>query len=65
RSFIPCYEERLVGIEKEVYYFKKGKKYTGRIKGINEKGQLLIKNKRDDLEKLIASEIHFSSQQFT
>lgn len=64
RYFIPIYEKHLLGVGREVYYMKKDKKHHGRIKGINKAGQLVVINKKDELEVLIANEIHFSSQQF-
>ena len=64
REFIPLYEERLLGVDKAIYYFKKEKKYHAWIKGINNDGHLLVENKQGKLETLFANEIHFSSRQF-
>lgn len=64
KSFLPVYEKHLLGIGQEVYYLRRDKKYEGRIEGINEQGQLLVKNKKNNIEILIADEIHFSSEQF-
>lgn len=64
KSFLPVYEKHLLGIGQEVYYLRRDKKYKGRIEGINEQGQLLVKNNKNNIEILIADEIHFSSEQF-
>lgn len=64
RNFIPIYRERLLGLNQEITYQKGSQKHAGRIKGINDNGQLMIQNENGQLEILLANEIHFSSQQF-
>lgn len=64
RSFIPIYRKHLLGLNQEITYQKENSKHSGRIIGINDNGQLMIQNENNQLEILLANEIHFSSQQF-
>lgn len=64
KAFIPVYEEKLLGIQEDIYYIRKNRKYYAKIKGISHEGKLMIRNQENKIEELAAGEIHFSSQQF-
>lgn len=64
KMFLPIYEKKLLGIGREVSYKRKSEMYYGVIQGVNDQGQLLVKNKQGDLLTLLGEEIHFSSKQF-
>ncbi len=64
KAFLPIYEEHLLGIGKEVYYFIQNEKYLGTIIGINNQGHLKVKKVDGKIEILHSHEVHFSSQQF-
>ena len=64
KAFLPIYEEHLLGIGEEVYYFIQEEKYQGTILGINDQGHLKVKNEDGKVEILHSQEVHFSSRQF-
>lgn len=64
KEYLPIYEKKLLGIGKEVSYKRREEVYYGVIQGVNEYGQLLVKDKANELLALLGDEIHFSSEQF-
>lgn len=65
RSFMPIYENHLLGIGQEVHYSTNGKKHRGVIQGINEEGHLLVLKPDQTVEALYGQAVHFGSKQFT
>ncbi|AEA00801.1 MULTISPECIES: biotin--[acetyl-CoA-carboxylase] ligase [Aerococcus] len=63
-EFLDTYKKHLLGLGKEVSYQENQVNKTGKIKGINEQGQLLVEDKAGDIHALISPNIHFGSQQF-
>lgn len=64
KEFLPIYERKLLGINQEVSYQRKKELCHGVLIGINEQGQLVVKNRQGELLTLFGGEIHFSSKQF-
>jgi len=65
KSFMPIYEDHLLGIGQEVYYSTNGKKRQGVIQGIDEQGHLLVLQSDQTIEILYGQAVHFGSEQFT
>ena len=64
KTFLSIYEEHLLGVGKEVYYFNKKERHEGTILGINNQGHLKVEKKDGQVEILYSNEVHFSSRQF-
>ena len=64
KTFLSIYEEHLLGVGKEVYYFNKKERHEGTILGINNQGHLKVEKKDGQVEILYSHEVHFSSRQF-
>lgn len=64
KTFLPEYKNRLLGLNKEVYYSENGEDKRGVIRGLDDKGQLIVETPTGKRERLIGQEIHFSSHQF-
>lgn len=65
RDFIEDYRQRILGLGQEIYYFNsQGQKIYAINEGINEWGQLQVKDAKGVTYSLNAGEIHLSSQQF-
>lgn len=64
KGFLIIYEEHLLGIGEEVYYFIQNEKHHGTILGINKDGHLKVKKENGEVEILHSQEVHFSSRQF-
>lgn len=65
RSFMPIYENHLLGIGKEITYTQKETKEQGVIQGIDEAGHLLVLKPDQTIETLYGQAVHFGSEQFT
>ena len=64
KPFLSIYEEHLLGVGKEVYYFNKKERHEGTILGINNQGHLKVEKKDGQVEILYSHEVHFNSRQF-
>ena len=64
KSYLPHYEEHLLGVGRQVSYQQAGQEYTGIIQGITDQGHLLIQDPHGQIRTLFSQEVHFSSQQF-
>lgn len=64
RTFLPIYEEHLLGIGQEAYYYLQNDKHFCTILGINEAGHLKVQKEDGQIKSLHSQEVHFSSRQF-
>lgn len=64
KNFLPIYEKHLLGIGEKVFYKMDGKSQSGVIKGINDKGNLLVIKEDESVEALVGQAIEFGSKQF-
>lgn len=55
--FVKEYESRLVNIGREVRLLRQGQERICRAVGINEKGELLIKNEKGEIERIFSGEV--------
>lgn len=63
-DYLPTYASHLLGIGKKVDYTLNDQQYNGTIEGINQSGNLLIRDDTGTQHILVGGEIHFSSLQF-
>ena len=64
KTYLPHYEEHLLGVGRQVSYQQAGQEYTGIIQGITDQGHLLVQDPHGQIRPLFSQEVHFSSQQF-
>lgn len=64
RSFLTYYQEHLLGMNQSVHFTQNNQQKRGIIRGINQDGHLLVENDAQEIETLIGTDIHFSSNQF-
>lgn len=65
KSFLLPYQNRIMGVGREVFYREEGVTKSGIIRGITGEGHLLLEDDQGSMRPLFANEVHFSSHQFT